>query len=351
MTGWGQVPSTAPSREQVEAALRPALPTVARRYYAFYRTARNAWWKPLAAVAVGLAWLIAVTVVSFVVMAADGSLEQLTAAAQAGANPLGSLKVTPTMFLANNVGVALATVFAMLGQWALWGQRPRWLSSVAGGFRWRWFGRCLLWFLPFVVALVVIGYLTEPPSDVRWREYSALMIVGILLTTPFQAAGEEYLVRGLLQRATASWFRSDLVGWLVSTVVGGLVFVSLHAAADPWLNAFYFLFAGVLSWMVWQTGGLEASVAAHIVNNVVAEALMPFTDFSGVFDRGVGAGSPAVLVQVVVLAIPAAILVWQARRLRLVTESAPGVAQVDAALAPWRAPAVPPPPSGFGGVG
>lgn len=324
MSAWSPQAHPPPPPEQVEAALRPALPTVERRYHDFYRTPRNAWWKPLAVLAFGLAWFVVISVIGLVGMALDGTLSRSLDAAQSGQDPASVVVMTPTLFLANNVGLALAIPTAMLAQWAVWGQRPRWLSSVAGGFRWRWFARCLAWALPPLLALVTIEYLIEPATDVRWRDYTVLMIVGILVTTPFQAAGEEYLLRGLLQRATASWFRNATVGWVASTVVGSLVFMGLHLAQDPWLNVFYFAFGVLASWIAWRTGGLEASVALHVVNNMVAEALMPFTDFSGMLDRSAGQGSPVLLVHLAVLAMVVALLAWQARRRQVVVASAPG---------------------------
>lgn len=353
MSAWNTHPQPALSRAQVEAALAPALPTVEHRYPAFYRTARNRWWKPLMAALVALAWVIAMSIAGLIWFVRDGTLERMVEAAERGdaLNPMESLVMTPGLFLMNNVAVASAILFAMLGQRIIWGQRPRWLSSVAGGFRWGWFLRCVAWFAPFVAALVVVEFVTSPPDDVRWRDYSLLMIVGILLTTPFQAAGEEYMIRGLLQRAVGSWFPSELAGWVVATVVGSLVFMSLHLAADPWLNVFYLLFGVIASWLAWRTGGLEAAVALHVVNNLLAEVPMPFTDFSGAFDRSVGAGSPAVLVHVAVLAIPTALVAWHARRLRLVTASAPGAAEVDVALAQWQAAYQGVDPTRPGGVG
>lgn len=64
-------------------------------------------------------------------------------------------------------------------------------------------------------------------------------------------------------------------------------------------------------------------------------ALLPFTDFSTMFDRSQGTGSPWGLVQVVVVAGVAAILAWQGRRRQVLGASAPGAAEVEQAWRAW----------------
>lgn len=335
MSTWGPLPYVQPTREQIAAAVRPALPTLPRRYYGFLRTHRHAWWKPLLLVLVGLAWLVVGSVLGLVAMVADGGLARSLEQAQAVGDPLAGLVVTPALFVANNLSLALAIPLAMLAQWAIWGQRPRWLASVAGGFRWGWFARCLAWAFPIVGAFVAGAYLLEPAADVRWRDHTVFMILVVLLTTPLQCAGEEYLVRGLLQRGVGSWFAHETLGWAVATAVGSLTFMALHLAQDPWLNVFYLAFGVTLSWLTWRTGGLEAAIAIHTANNVTGMALLPFTDFSTMFDRSQGTGSPWGLVQVVVVAGVAAILAWQGRRRQVLGASAPGAAEVEQAWRAW----------------
>ena len=68
--------------------------------------------------------------------------------------------------------------------------------------------------------------------------------------------------------------------------------------------------------LTWRTGGLEAAVALHVVNNVVIIAVG--TLVGTVEDSYVGAetaGSPAAtLLSVAVVAVATALLLWQARR-------------------------------------
>ncbi len=305
-----------------------ALPVEPRSYPFFYRTPRWAAWKPIVALLMAaVLGLLAMGVLPLVGLLMDGiDLTEIAAT--------GQIKIGPWGFLGNNVGLALCIPVAMLTQWAVMGQRPRWMSSVEGGFRWGWFARCLTVVVPIWVVLTVVEFaLTGLPPDISMRPYTALMIVGILLTTPLQCAGEEYLMRGLEQRLVASYFKAETVGWVVATILSSLTFMALHGAGDPWLNLFYFSFGVAASWIGWKTGGLEASVAIHVVNNLLSEIFLPFTDFSSMFNRQKGVGDPSVLVLIAVLIAGAAALTWLAKRHQIMTRAAPGRAEVDAALA------------------
>lgn len=315
-------------------ALVTALPIEERTYPAFYRTPRLRWWRPIvAALAVGFVALLAMAIPAVIGMVIDGA--DFVQMAQTGTFSLG-----PWGFLGNNVGLALLIPIAMLGQWLFFGQRPGWMSSVVGRFRWGWFARCVAVVLPiWLIMLGVETALVGLPTDLAWRPTSGLMIVGILLTTPLQSAGEEYLMRGLEQRLVASYFRADILGWIVATVVSSVTFMRLHGADDPWLNLYYFSFGVAASWIGWKTGGLEASVAVHVVNNLLSEALMPWTDFSGMFERGVGTADATILIQVAVMTVAVVLIWWVGKRSKVVVRSAPGreeIARAEAqAAAAW----------------
>lgn len=330
-----QPPVALTDPRQLPAHLRPELPIEERDYFAFWRAPRFRWWKPLLAlVMAGFLFLVATVVLSLVGMTLD-RVDLMDVAST------GTVRVGPGVFLANNVALALCIPIAMVTQWVCLQQRPRWLSSVEGGLRWRWMLLIGLAILPLWILLIGGGMLVEPPQDVRWRDYSALMIAGILLTTPLQAAGEEYLIRGLLGRIVASWFGAPIVGFVASTIVTAGVFMALHGAGDPWLNAYYVAFALAGSWLTWRTGGLEAAIAIHVVNNLLSMVVVPFTDFSDMFDRQAGVADATILINVGVLAVAVALVEFLARRRRPVALTAPGRAH-------WQALSTPPPASGWG---
>ncbi len=327
-------PAWVPDIRAVPPHLRPALPIVETGYVGFWRAPRYRWWKGLLAIAGTAAGFLALTTVAGLIgMVADRV--DFNAVAMGDRSSLGVW-----FFLANNVGIALCLPLALVVAWACTGQRPRWLSSVAGGVRWRWLFSLLAVVLP-VWVLLNVGLNLMSGVELRWREHTLVMILAVALTTPFQAAAEEYLIRGVLVRAVGSWFRAPVIGFVVSTAVSAAVFMALHGAGDPWLNADYVVFAVVASWVTWRTGGLEAAVAIHIVNNMVGLALAPFTEISGLFDRQEGAGGPWVLLVMGALVLAGVLVEWRWRRRPGIAHNAPG--RDDWARLWWPAPAGTPP--------
>lgn len=296
------------------------LPIEPREYHEFLRTPNLRWWRPVLALLMGGALFFASSMLFGVIaMLYDLGTGRTT---MADYSSMDKVTMTPALFLCNNLALAACVPIAMLTQWACFGQRPRWLSSVTGAFRWRWFGECVAWTLPLLLALTLLEALLSGFDGLRVSPDTAFMVAAILLTTPLQSAGEEYLLRGLGQRAVAAWL-PRVAGLVVSTAVTGVIFMLLHGAGDPWLNGFYLFFAVVGSTLAWRTGGLEASVALHAVNNVVSMSFLPFTDFSDMFNRSAGTGSPVVLVQVAILGGALAVLLWRARVRGVVVRTAP----------------------------
>lgn len=299
----------------------PVLPVVPREYHEFYRTPRLRWWRPLVALLMfaGI-WIVAVLATSIAALVYDlaaGNLvwEELAA---------GQIEITPMLFLANNVGLALAIPSAWAAHRAVFGQRIGWLSSITGRLRWGLLGRFALIALAFYVVMFGVELaISGIPEDLSVRPETWFLLVSILLTTPLQSAGEEVAMRGIMARAIGSWFPARRVGLVVSTVATSLVFMALHGAGDPWLNGYYLWFGAVASVLVWKTGGLEAPIALHVVNNLIGLSLVPFTGLDGIFDREAGVGSPLILVQAALLTAAAAAMLWQARRSALPTSTAP----------------------------
>ncbi|GAA4522424.1 CPBP family intramembrane glutamic endopeptidase [Nonomuraea ferruginea] len=152
-------------------------------------------------------------------------------------------------------------------------RRPGTLSSVAGRVRWSWLLICVgaavlsmvLAQIAQVVLLVATGERTEGIFGwTGWERFLPALVV-IVLLVPFQAATEEYLFRGWLLQAFGAHLRNPWWGIVISSVL----FASLHGY--QWaglLDVFAFgLAMAVLT--VW-TGGLEAAIALHVLNNTVA---------------------------------------------------------------------------------
>lgn len=228
---------------------------------------------------------------------------------------LGSGTLTPVMFLANSISLGFLIPLSFLLS-RIVGQRGGWLSSVVGRVRWTWLMKCL------AVSLVAVGALVLIPISIQGWDQQGLalrpgwwwLLIGVIVVTPFQAAGEEYIIRGVLNRAVASLIPARIVGAVAGAVLSSVVFATIHFAEDTWLNITYFSLGMLLSYLAWRTGGLEAAIAMHTANNIVVLVFLPFQDISEVFDRAEGASDPTALIQLAVLGAAAAIIVAMARR-------------------------------------
>lgn len=149
----------------------------------------------------------------------------------------------------------------------------RWLVSVAGRVRWRWLLLCAgLALVALVVSVTLSLLLPESggtPVDLQRNEVTGRTVafaVLVLLLIPLQSAGEEYAFRGYLMQSLGGVVRGRAAP-AVAVAVPALLFAVAHGAQDlpVFLDRFAFgLVAGVLALL---TGGLEAAVAMHVLNN------------------------------------------------------------------------------------
>jgi hypothetical protein len=193
--------------------------------------------------------------------------------------------VTPRYLAATNLWWAFTIPSVCLATWWIQKLSPRWLFSVVACFRWRWFAACL------AMALVTLGVTawvsavlpSQGEATVSfsghlnpWTGQMRDFVLIIVLLTPLQAAGEEFLFRGYLTQAVgnlvgrhASRVRTTLV-----VVVPAFLFGVAHGIGQDvptFFDRFAFgLVAGVL---VLVTGGIEAGIAMHVLNNFVAFGL------------------------------------------------------------------------------
>ncbi len=168
--------------------------------------------------------------------------------------------------------IALLLPAYLLASLIVNGKRIGLISSVAGRLRWRWMLVCLGIALGVTVAASALslllpgeegeldGVLAPQDNPQLWS-----MLVLLLLLVPFQAAAEEYVFRGYLQQAVGRWLRHPAFAILLPVPL----FVLGHLY-DPLGQVAVGLFAVVAGWLTWRTGGLEAAIALHIVNNLFA---------------------------------------------------------------------------------
>lgn len=289
------------------------------------RTPRARWWKGLLII---FSFVAAYLLLSAVLQGGAIAIDLLRGRVQQVDLQQGKVTLTPSLLLAANLTNAACIPLAMLLQWGFYGQRPRWLHAVTGGFRWRLLARAALVVVPIWFAYILVAALAGPPSGgAGLTTESVVLLVIVLLTTPLQAAGEEYGARGLLTRAAGSWVADSRLALLIGTLVSAGIFMLAHGAGDPWLIGFYFLFGVALSLVTWRTGGLEVAIVIHTVNNVVlfTVSILAGQDLSNALDRSNGSGGPAVLVPLALMAVVVAAVWWWARRTRVTRTFQPGL--------------------------
>jgi membrane protease YdiL (CAAX protease family) len=253
------------------AAAEPLDAAAGDRYPQLLRTPQHRWWRPLVglllAAVVVILGSIAVILVALAVEAVRGN----------AADPRNDSSLdadTPMGLLANNLVIAMLIPAAMLAVWAAHRAKAGWLGSVTARLRWSVLGRFFVVAFVVVVAFFVASFLIPPAGLGDIDVPSAGTLVGllavILVTTPLQSAAEEVGFRGYLSQAVASWFARPLVGSLVAGTVSATVFAFAHGGQEPALFADRFAFGAIASWLVWRTGGLEASIALHAANNLVS---------------------------------------------------------------------------------
>lgn len=239
---------------------------VAQPFLLAMRSRDWAWWRPVAGVLL-FAVVYAVAVVVSLLFGVVGLLARGTR---------GEVDLAdPGILLLTNV----ATIVAIPVVWMVWavahGMSIGWSSSVLARLRRR--------MLPTVIALALVALgpaiclsllpvlldadAVEPVAGLGW------FLAVVLLTTPLQSAAEEYVFRGYLSQAVAGWINAPVAGAVVAALVTATGFSLLHLPPD--LPTFLTRFAVGLaaSAVVWLTGGLEAAIVLHAVNNVLVLSL------------------------------------------------------------------------------
>jgi uncharacterized protein len=171
------------------------------------------------------------------------------------------------LWLAGNLGLAALIAVSIGLERLLYGRRAPRLHSITGRFRWRLLGPLALVLMPVWVIFAVFLFLfLQRPLVVTDNTVPLLLLV--LATVPLQAAGEEYLYRGLISRAVGSQFTKPRIAIVAAMGISGLLFVLSHGNADPWSNAFYVSAAVGLSLSAHVSQGLEAPALIHALINV-----------------------------------------------------------------------------------
>lgn len=254
-------------------------------------------------------WVLGVTVVTLVGVVAEH------ADAEVGTDP-----VTPFGLAAVNLVWALAIPVSWLVLRVVQRLPHGWLASVAGRIRWRWLAVCLGLSVVALTATIVVSMLfpQQPGTEVSgelndWTSRTRDFLLVIVLLTPLQAAGEEYAFRGYLTQACGGLARGRAAA-PAAVVLPALLFALAHGAqsAPVFVDRLAFgLVAGALTLL---TGGLEAGIAMHVLNNWAAFGLaLAFGDLDASLtpDGGTWWTLPGTVTQSLVYL---GLVVWMVRR-------------------------------------
>lgn len=244
--------------------------------YEFHRLLRREenyrWWRPLALLGTAAGFFavlsIVVALISLVMMMFNpvfwsddaAALEQLTVVDMAD----------PMMF-----SILMVSLIVMIPSvwfaYLLLGAKPVCLLvSVAGKIRWGWMGTAFAvsgivyaayFALTFILdALDAGGGAQVPASSIPDSPlFYALLVI---LLTPLQCAAEELVFRGAFMQVIGSWLKHPLFAILlpVPLFTAGHLY-DIYGLLDV------AIFAIAAGYLTWRTGGLEAAIAIHVVNN------------------------------------------------------------------------------------
>lgn len=297
---------------------------------------RPAWaWGLLAALASVVGFVVAQLVVTLVfllgLVVAGSDYEEVMATL----TDVDDVRPLTLAFLLSAISASIPAV--MLAHRVITGLSPRWLVSVTGRVRWRWLLATMGIALLTLVVNVVLGSLL-PTSGTASTELavndftttSLQFLLVIVVLVPLQAAAEEYVFRGLMMQGLGSMTSALWVSRVVSVVVPALIFALFHGLGQSlpiFVDRFAFgVVAGVLAIV---TGGIEAGIGYHVVNNWLAFGLGLFLGDLGETLDPQGGNWWSIVVTVTSSTVFLALSVLVARKMGLQTRSVPGVLEAS----------------------
>jgi membrane protease YdiL (CAAX protease family) len=232
------------------------------------------WWRSLLGVIFGLSlYLLLTSVVTQVVLGISWGIVGAGEAYADWTRRALDFEV-PAGMVAANLGIATLIPICWVLMAVVHQVRPRWLSSVQPRLRWGYLLICAgIAFVVLTGVTLIPLALGSPPVDISAQPGFWAFLAVIIITAPFQAAAEEYFFRGYLMQALGSLVAHPAFGVVVSAVL----FALMHGVQNPALFVNRLGFGLLAALLVWRTGGLEAGIGAHVVNNVCAYVIAGLT--------------------------------------------------------------------------
>lgn len=222
--------------------------------------------------------------------------------------------------------IALFVALASLAVWipaiifAAWamGLKPLGrLWSVERRIRW---GLLFRMVLPALLALVVMnaisiawgvatsdGTETEMPVIDIDPTLALISLAIIIVLVPLQATAEELMFRGALMQILGAWIKNPIIPVVLPT----LLFALAHIY-DVWGLLHVALLGLTAAWLTWRTGGLEAAIVIHVMNNYIVFFIL-VSGVTGVTEQQTETGADAF--SLLGLGIALALYAWIAVRI------------------------------------
>ncbi|MCT1396573.1 CPBP family intramembrane metalloprotease [Microbacterium sp. p3-SID338] len=245
---------------------------------AFHRLARlrpgYRWWSPLVTGILGIT-VFALLIAAFIAaemqvgstLGSDGEVSEMPATTRI-ADP-----ENPMILVITVVPIILMLPALFFASRLVQGRGVGYLSSVTGRLRMRWLGVSVIIaasVLPIVLlAALGLRLAMGAPTRVDFTHPNVwLLSVLVIVLIPFQAMAEEYVFRGYLMQLVGAWLRRPVFAILLP-----IPLFTFGHYYDLWGMLDVTVFAVAAAWLTWRTGGLEAAIALHVVNNILVMLL------------------------------------------------------------------------------
>lgn len=221
------------------------------------------WYRPLLVfLLLAIFFFISGMLIIFIASFATGDINHILDLATGGYDTLDAYTPVGVIVTLGSVAVMIPCL-ALANKIA--GKRPfSSYTSSRGGWDFGIFFRC------FLIALVVVSlpivvvqvFLSDRDSAVLFTAAGFIMLT---IIGPLQCIAEEYAFRGFIMQSFGSWFRVPVIAMVLSSAVFG----ALHAYN---LIGIFGIFLSGMFYCIetWLAGGIEASSAIHIANNMTA---------------------------------------------------------------------------------
>lgn len=268
---------------------------------------RYEWWKPLVMLVLCFAFYLGVSIIIGIFLGIWFALSDNPLGKElfAGGDPAQAAEAmlqeidNPLVMLVTFGSVALMLPTALLAMLVFGKDTMRRVWSVALRIRWKLFWKFMLAavavYLVVQGAGVLLGLQGNDTGHTPSPDFGKLIILFLvaLLIVPLQAIAEEVVFRGVLLQAIGSWVKSPVLAVVVTSIVFGL----LHIQYNFWGILAVTIMGVTAAILTLRTGGLEAAMAVHVINNLAVLLLTT----SGLVSADTSSYGPLLIVGEIIL--------------------------------------------------